>query len=893
MRLAAHPRSTRRRPRLEALEGRALLSASGSLDSTFGGGAGYATAGLGLRYYANVQAITYPPPSNTPAVPSLTPKSVVVEANGQVVSTGIVAPSALTSSYALAIVRDNADGTPDTTFGSDGLVLVPIGSTPNYVSLGVLEGYLPNSVATAVQADGKIIVASEAVDSAGHATFVAVRLDLDGSVDSTYGTGGIASYPLDTTTTPAADRLGKVGAALIQPDGKLVLLGSVDVAPNESNSAGQFAAVRLDTSGAIDPTYGTNGTVDVPVTVNGYTSNSLVGAAFQSDGQVVATGNVLINSTFSILGGTGTYYQSSVFRLSTSGALDTSYGGASSGGIVLLPIVYSSGSDLGSVTASGMAIQPTDGKVVVSASGTFLSSSSTNLLYRLNTDGTPDPDIGTGALIPVSISGQVAVQADGKILVANGTYTSQAVTLARFNPNGSPDPSFGPSTVGLLTPRPPITSPVALAIQPADGKILLAGEGNTPSAFGRMLGLMVDRVLASADSSPAPLPPPITQPANFDGSGQTNAAIFEPTPISDEPTMGSFVVQTVVDRTDPSMPVTSESFGLAGVGQSIPADADYLGDGASQLADYQPATGIYEIRGNSFTSMQFGVPGAGQSIPVPADYEGDGKADMAVYLTASGTFAIIPSDGTPAHLVQFGAPGLGQSIPAPADYYGTGQDDIAVYLEQAGAFAILSPDGKSGMIVPFGMPGLGQSIPVPGDYDGSGHMELAVYIPSLGAFFYRPYDGGPDVEVPFGTPNVGELPVVGDYDGSGRTEVAVYDPSRGFIAYRPALGGPDVITYLGTPNSGAIPVATLAGALPEYGFPSAANGNAIKLGGGAGSVSDAVAAGGGQGSTPSAVAGGIARTVASAVPAGPTLASSRVALARVNQGVDDTSKPTA
>ena len=848
------------RPRPEALEGRALLSGTGTLDASFGGGAGHVSSSVGLRYYSgSVQSITFPPPANLPQVPTIDVKSLVAEADGKVVAAGTLASGADARSFSLVITRTNADGSPDTFFGPGGQVQVPIGTTTSFNPFFPTT-YTPYAVATAVQGDGKVIVATEGTDGGGNPTYVVARLNLDGSVDTGYGVGGIAEYPA-STTTPAVDRIDTVDAAVIQADGKLVLVGTV----GNASTTRRFAAARLDAGGSLDPTYGTAGTVVVPVTVAGLIQDQVAGVARLGDGRIVVAGMAAYqyrDTSGSLQSG----YQPVVIRLGSNGALDTSYGGASAAGVVLLPV------NPGNPTAvaRGVAIQPADGKVIVSGADGTGAPAGGDLLYRLDVDGTRDAGFGLQGIVLAALSGPVAVQADGKILV--GSSSSDA--LARFNPDGTKDRGFGnPSSHGSLALRPRVPSIGALAIQPADGKILVAAQGNAPSPSGRVAGLGVFRVLAAADASPAALPPPIAQPADFDGSGQTNAAIFDPAPAPFLPSNGSFVIQTVVDRTDPRTPVTAQAFGFSGLGQSIPAVADYLGVGGDQLADYRPATGTYEIRGSTFTTLQFGTPGTGQTIPAPADYEGTGQADVAVYLTASGSFAILPSDGSAGRIVPFGTAGLGQSIPAPADYYGTGQADVAVYLAQAGAFAVLAPDGQSGVVVPFGKPGLGQSIPVPGDYDGSGHTEIAVFVPSLGAFFYRPYGGGADGIVPFGTPGVGELPVVGDYDGSGRTEFAVYDPSRGFIAYRPAFGGADVITDLGPANAGAIPVAAPAGALPEF----AASGS-----GGGGSVrKSSVATPGTSASPPSASA----VSVGSARPVGPKFAPSRVARAPVNQGI--------
>ncbi len=79
-----------------------------------------------------------------------------------------------------------------------------------------------------------------------------------------------------------------------------------------------------------------------------------------------------------------------------------------------------------------------------------------------------------------------------------------------------------------------------------------------------------------------------------------------------------------------------------GASTDMPVPADYDGDGITDAAVYHPSTGTWTIRtaSSGFTAgstFQWGVPG---DVPVPGDYDGDGKADMAVYRRASGLWFI-------------------------------------------------------------------------------------------------------------------------------------------------------------------------------------------------------------------------------------------------------------
>ncbi len=844
-------RERRPRPRVEALEARALLANAGTPDPTFGGGTGYASFPLSVP-----SLVSNFSPGN------VTNSSSITLPNGNIVVTGIInSNTGPAFSSVLSIAEFNADGSIDTGFGIGGQEQLPV----------------VRSYALQALASGQFLLA-EGLDPE-LPTYAAVRLNANGAVDSTFGVDGVAQYPADSMT-PTADRLGSVSSILLLSGGQILLAGAAGAA------GGDFAAVRLNADGSLDTTYGTNGTADVPVTVNGHTGGGASFAALQTNGQILLAGTVetgFINDGMTVSEQT----EGAVLRLNTDGSLDTTYGGPTVPGVALLPYNLSSPTTLTQTTPAGFAIDPTTGQAIVSEFTQQVEPAGPTL-YRLNTDGSIDTSFGTGGEVTPIGAGPVAVQANGQILVAS--FYSDYSNLVRLNADGTPDATFGNSPApGVFQPKLPNLNTTGNLTLQSNGDILLSGIGSTPSLSGRVFTLSVAQVLASATTGASATPIP-SLPADFNGAGYTDPAVYDPT-------TSSFVFYT--PGTPAGIGPDTFQFGISGVGQTIPAAADYLGNGTTQFAAYLPASGVYAILptngmygleqigplGSPGLFMPFGMAGAGNSIPVPADYYGTGQADVAVYMPSIASFAILAPGNATGKIVPFGTAGAGQSIPAPADYYGTGQDDIAVYLAQSGVFAIQDPTGQTpGMLVPFGKPGLGQSIPVPGDYDGSGKTELAVYVPSVGAYFYRPANGGPDVIVPIGIPNAGYIPVPGDYDGSGRTEAAIYDPTTGVILYQPANGGPAVGMFVGTANNGSIPVAAPAGSLPEFAPPGGGGGgNAIRI------RADNLPSNPTGSGSPSPAA--FTLSSASTVPAGPTLASIRVPRTLVNQEAPDPLTP--
>jgi uncharacterized delta-60 repeat protein len=147
----------------------------------------------------------------------------------------------------------------------------------------------------------------------------------------------------------------------------------------------------------------------------------------------------------------------STSALAEGGVLDPTFG---TNGIVV--------TDLGgsSDTAVNIVLQP-DGKIVMAASGSSPS------LVRYNTDGTLDTTFGTNGKVAVAVSGAVALQTDGKLIVGGGI--PGGVGLARYASNGALDTTFGTNGVVSVWETGDSNFQYSfgdLAIQP-DGKIVV------------------------------------------------------------------------------------------------------------------------------------------------------------------------------------------------------------------------------------------------------------------------------------------------------------------------------------------------------------------------------------------------------------------------------------
>ena len=207
-----------------------------------------------------------------------------------------------------------------------------------------------------------------------------------------------------------------------------------------------------------------------------------------------------------VTGGTSIGLSAPAAAASDAGALDRSFG---QGGRVTTPFdafVWNS------MLAGTGLIQP-DGKLVAVGvgAGTELALNPPSFLVaRYNPNGAPDSSFGTAGIVTTNLHGSVygataALQSDGKIVVA-GTLGS-GVVIVRYNQDGSLDSSFGAGGTVTLS----CCTRAVVAIQP-DGKVVLAStsslarlnpDGSLDSSFGNegfaTAGAVVNAVLLQPD----------------------------------------------------------------------------------------------------------------------------------------------------------------------------------------------------------------------------------------------------------------------------------------------------------------------------------------------------------------------------------------------------------
>jgi uncharacterized delta-60 repeat protein len=237
--------------------------------------------------------------------------------------------------------------------------------------------------------------------------------------------------------TPTFD--GARGVA-IQADGKIVVAGVINAAGPSSDS--QFALARYTSTGKLDPTFGKGGIVETNVSPG--MPDGATSVAIQRDGKIVAAGFALEPNSI-LPGFLPPQLNFVVVRYNSNGTLDTSFGPKHNGEVVSL---------LGTLSgaALGVVIQPQDGKIVIAGgAATGLSTHVSFLVARFNPNGTLDASFGTGGVTTTDFSSQadvassLVIQADGKIVLAgaeNAKLDLNALSSGNYFPLADSDSQF-------------------------------------------------------------------------------------------------------------------------------------------------------------------------------------------------------------------------------------------------------------------------------------------------------------------------------------------------------------------------------------------------------------------------------------------------------------------
>lgn len=577
---------------------------------------------------------------------------------------------------------------------------------------------------------------------------------------------------------------------VIQPDGKILIAGYAF----DSTLGTSFVIARYNANGSLDSGFA-NGGIFRYEFGSGYSSDKLNGIALQTDGKIVAVGEVSVgngNPAFAVI------------RLNPNGAFDSTFG---TNGIVVKDF-FSSIDE-----ATEVAIQ-TDGKILVSGwvtqGGVNNGTTYDFTVLRYDTNGNLDPSYGNGGIVFTDFGGRgdlaqtSVLQPDGKLIVAGWVSVPGSqydFGLARYNSDGSLDAAFGAGGK-VVTPVVGNLGELVRGMTLAPGgKIVVTGDVYNPSIPGGSGGhsdLLVVRYNSNGSLD-----------QSFDGDGKF---IYDSN-ISDRNDSGedaivqpdgkilvagqSYLRQVQQGTSDVDMLLMrvnaggglDSSFGSGGIAYTDfgifagPFTTPRTGDNGSAIALQRD--GKIVVAGDSYfagdaTELVLGhfnnslaVARFQNDIPplaprrTPFDFDGDGRADVSVFRPSDRVWYLQNSQ-TGFSAAQFG---LETDKIVPADYDGDGRTDPAIYRN--GVWYILQSGTNQTRIVQFGLAG---DIPQAGDYDGDGRADLAVFRPGDRIWYLLQSTNGFSA-TQFGLSD--DKPVAADYDGDGKTDIAVYRASGG------------------------------------------------------------------------------------------------------------------
>ncbi|MBK8341340.1 MAG: delta-60 repeat domain-containing protein [Flavobacteriales bacterium] len=373
----------------------ARLNVDGSLDTSF-------NTGIGFTGY------------NAPRI-----ESIVVQPNGKILAGGSF--DAFNGINRYGIVRLANDGSLDPSFAiefglfpvvnsfalrPDGKLVV--GGNGNVVrrlntdgtnDLGFTAAFFGGGLySVALQPDGKILVGGNFGSPNGYDRNF-TRLNEEGTLDLLFDTG----VGFDRWVKPI----------LVQPDGNLIVGGSF----RSIAGWGRNHMARLGANGSLDQNFLPNGTG---------ANDEVSVMVLRPDGRMVVGGS------FTAYNGVGSNY---LIQLDGEGNVDPTFN-------------IGTGFDQPFITGIADLVLQADGKLVAAGTFQYFNGSVRHGILRLNVDGSLDATFTIGAGFDQYVS-SIALQSDGKILVGggftsfNGTARSR---IARLNPNGTLDASFGPGT---------------------------------------------------------------------------------------------------------------------------------------------------------------------------------------------------------------------------------------------------------------------------------------------------------------------------------------------------------------------------------------------------------------------------------------------------------------
>ena len=318
---------------------------------------------------------------------------MAVDAYGRIILTGYTHNG---QDVDLMIMRLNDDGTPDNSFGTNGIVVYDNAGRDDY------------GRAIALQADDKIVVTARSTGDYSTSIAMILRYEMDGSLDASFGLNGVVTYEGGKGNDGFRD-------LAIQSDGNIVVTGYT-----KTDAGFEVLTARYDTNGALDNSFGTDGIVRYD---GGHGNAGARGIVILGDGKIVVSGSNHNGSDLDVV----------VLKYKSDGSPDPDFGTA---GVV----VYDGG--IGNDNGRRLALQQGD-KIVV-AGNTYNGTNYDALVLKYDSNGVADTAFGNAGVATFKLSDgddwgeAVAIQTDQNIIAVGGVanVATEVLTMRIIGSSG-------------------------------------------------------------------------------------------------------------------------------------------------------------------------------------------------------------------------------------------------------------------------------------------------------------------------------------------------------------------------------------------------------------------------------------------------------------------------
>lgn len=605
-----------------------------------------------------------------------------------------------------------------------------------------------------LQPDGKLLVTGkcQTFNAGNFQNPYAIRINTNGTLDSSFGIGGIAL--LDLRTVPACGTLQTTYDIAVAPDGNIIAVGGDGVTPVSSGGCpGAIPAailLKISPVGAVlTPTYFPQPGV-----------GRFQGLTIQPDGKIL----VGYNDDAATAG----VYQ--IRRFNSDFTPDTSFG---TNGTATFPV--GTGDPRGNVTSIHLE---SSGKIVVI--GYVAPNSAKPSIARFLPNGTLDTTFnGTGSLrfpddqnVNMTVN-KISRQPDGRYLISGPI--SDGWGVYRVNPNGTLDSTYGNRTApGIAWFNPPTGRATGVPAILPDGSMIQIGSANSV-VFNTIIRLV--KINQNQNR--------LANGFDFDGDGRADVSIFRPS-------SGTWFL----NRSNAGF--GTEQFGIS---SDKLAPADYDGDGKTDIAVWRESEGNFYIlnsANNSVRTENFGLPG---DVLMVGDWDGDDKADLSTYRGgAQSMFFYRGSLNNPNNNITSRQWGTSGDKPMRGDFDGDGKADAAVFRPSNNVWYIHQSSNNQ---IRYDYWGLSTDKFVTADYDGDAKTDLAIF--RNGVWHIKQSSNNQPQYVYWGLST--DKLVAADYDGDGKTDTAVF---RNGIWYLNQTTGGSAVANFGLSTDSPVPNAYIA-----------------------------------------------------------------------------------